>query len=397
MAKKKVSKKSAPAKATQTRSKATGGKSAGTASATPKAAAGRGKKVVIEGVPPLEAGCSALAALHSALRALGSDVPYEVLWVAGGEAFRLYVQLDRMRHAGSQHVGSQDERPLAGVRIASTWFATYDVLEETCRTLGIRGRIVRLEKRPAATRLKALWRDIEQSLRAGRPVPACGVPGSFEHEWCLITGVDPSAHRVFLRDATHRSEFYAQGPRGTVWQGWIPGVEERPWMPHLLITALPKRLPSQQKLADLAIRRAVTAGREAFVAPSWASGLAAYQVWILQLGQDVWHAEAGHHLREPALANAWLLSNAFAGRRAAGRFFEGVARHYAGKKNGAVHRAAKLYTASAGALHSAMGLFPNWGHGYEESELRQRQIELLTIAEAAEREAVTLLASAFDL
>jgi hypothetical protein len=392
MAKKKASKKTVPAKAAKARSRTTAKKSAGARSAAPKVAAGRGKKVVIEGVPPMEAGCSALAALHSALQALDSNVPYEILSVAGGEAFRLYVQLDRMRHAGSH-----GERSLAGVRIASTWFATHNVLEETCRVLGIRGRVVHLAKKPAATRLKTLWRDIEQSLRAGRPVPACGVPGSFEHEWCLITGVDPPANRVFLRDATHRAEFYAQGPRGAAWQGWMPGVEERPWMPHLLITAVPKRLPSEQKLAELVIRRAVAAGRETFVAPSWASGLAAYQVWILQLGQDVWHAEAGHHLREPALANAWLLSNSFAGRRAAGRFFEEVARLYAGKKNRAVHRAAKLYTASAGALHSAMGLFPNWGHGYEEPELRQRQIGLLTIAEAAEREAVTRLASAFDL
>jgi len=349
-------------------------------------------KAVIEGVAPLEQGCSAIAALRSALLALGCDLSCDVLSVAGGEAFRLFVQLDRMRHTASK-----DARPLAGVRIASTWFATYNILEETCATLGIRARVVRLEKKPGATRVEAVWRDIERSIRDGRPVPTCGAPGSFEHEWCLITGIDPAGDRVLFRDTTHRGELYAEGPRHSVWQGWLPGPEEMPWMPHVLIEAAPKKPPSMEKLADLAVRRAVMAVRLSFVAPTWAAGLAAYHAWILQLGQDQWHLESINHLREPALANSWLLSNTFAGRRAAGQFFAEAARFYAGKKNAAVHRASKLYTASAGALHSAMALFPNWGQGYEEAERRHRAVELLTIAEAAEREAVEHLEEAFEL
>jgi hypothetical protein len=381
--------KSASRKSTSGKAKTTAAKRK--APATRKATGGAGK-VVIEGVPPLEIGSSAIAALHSALVALGADIPYDLLSVAGGDAFRLYVQTDRMSHSGGK-----DERPLAGVCIASTWFATDDVLSETCRTLGIKAKVVALDRKPGVARAKSLWRDIEKSIRAGRPVPACGAPGSFEHEWCLITGVDPAGDRVFFRDTTHRFETYAQGPRNSLWQGWLPGPLAMPWMPHVLISAVPKRLPAEQKLADLVVGRAVAAARCGHVPPNWAAGLAAYQVWVLQLGQDVWHAEATHHLREPALANAWLLSNTFAGRRAAGQFFEGVARLYAGKKNAAVHRAAKLYTASAGALHSAMGLFPNWGQGYEEPERRHKAVELLSIAEAAEREAVEHLEEAFGL
>lgn len=367
-------------------------KAAGTEAAKAPRSLAKGDKVVIEGVSPLEQGCSAIAALRSALLTLGADIPCDLLSVAGGEAFRLFVQLDRMRHSAGQ-----DDRPLAGVRIASTWFATYDVLEETCRTLGIRARVIRLARKPGAARAEALWRDIDKSVRDGRPVPACGPPGSFEHEWCLVTGIDPAGQRVFFRDTTHRGELYAQGPRHSVWQGWLPGPDGMPWMPHVLVEAAPKKLPNPQKLADLAVRRAVQAARMTFVAPSWAAGLVAYQVWILQLGQDQWHLESINHLREPALANSWLLSNTFAGRRAAGQFFQGAARLYAGKKNAAVHRAAKLYTASAGALHAAMALFPNWGQGYEEAELRHRAAGLLTIAEAAEREAVEHLEEAFDL
>lgn len=365
---------------------------AGPASAKARRSAATGDKVVIEGVLPLEQGCSAIAALRSALLALGTDISCDVLSVAGGEAFRLFVQLDRMRHSADK-----GDRLLAGVRIASTWFATYNVLEQTCHALGIRARVVRLDKKPGAARVEALWRDIEKSVRDGRPVPACGAPGSFEHEWCLITGIDPAGDRVFFRDTTHRGDLYAQGPRRSVWQGWMPGPEDAPWMPHVLIEAVPKKQPAPQKLADLAVRQAVEAARMTFAAPSWAAGLAAYHVWILQLGQDQWHAESINHLREPALANSWLLSNTFAGRRAAGQFFESAARLYAGKKNAAVHRAAKLYTASAGALHSAMALFPNWGQGYEESERRHRAAGLLTLAEAAEREAVEHLEEAFGL
>jgi hypothetical protein len=364
----------------------------GAAAAKSQPAPAKGGKAVIEGVAPLEQGCSAIAALRSALLALGCDLSYDILSVAGGEAFRLFVQLDRMRHTASK-----DARPLAGVRIASTWFATYNILEETCATLGIRARVVRLEKKPASTRAEAVWRDIERRIREGCPVPTCGAPGSFEHEWCVITGVDPAGDRVLFRDTTHRGELYAQGPRHSVWQGWLPGPEDMPWMPHVLIEAAPKKLPSAEKLADLAVRRAVMAANMSFVAPSWAAGLAAYHAWILQLGQDQWHLESINHLREPALANSWLLSNTFAGRRAAGQFFAEAARFYAGKKNAAVHRASKLYTASAGALHSAMALFPNWGQGYEEAERRHRAMELLTIAEAAEREAVEHLEEAFDL
>ena len=356
-------------------------------------AASRAKeaKVVIEGVPPLEVGASAVAALYSALETLGAGIPYETLSVAGGDAFRLAVQTDRMCHAGKRR------SPAAGVCIASTYFTTHDVLAATCSALGIRASIVCLDRKPGATRVKTLWRDIEKSIRAGRPVPACGVPGSFEHEWCLITGVDVAGKRVFFRDATHRFELYAQGRRGSVWQGWMLGPQEVCWMPHVLITGLSKRKVIAKRLADVAVGRAVSAAREGFVRPNWASGLAAYHVWILQLGQDAWHAEAQRHLREPALANSWLLSNAFAGRRAAGQFFEGAARRYAGKKNAAVHKAAKLYSAAAGALQTAGALFPNWGQGYEEADRRHRAAELLTIAESAERDAVEGLEQAFDL
>jgi len=370
-----------------------------TAAAEPKgkssagaSAAGKSGKVVIEGVPPLEVGCSAIAALHSALQVLGAGIPYEVLSVAGGEAFRLYVQLDRMGRADGRH-----RQPLAGVSIASTSFATYDVLTATCGAVGVRAKVVWLDRKPGVARARSLWKAIERNVRAGRPVPACGVPGSFEHEWCLITGTDEAGKRVFLRDTTHRFDLYGQGPRGSVWQGWMPGPQGTCWMPHVLVEGVGRRRASETRLADAAVTSAVSAAREGFVEPCWAAGLAAYRVWILQLGQEHWHAESARHLREPALANSWLLSNAFAGRRAAGQFFENVARHYAGRKNAAVHKAAKFYAASAGALQTAGALFPNWGQGYEEPERRQRAAELLGIAESAERQAVEALEDAFGL
>lgn len=349
-------------------------------------------KVVIEGVPPLEVGSSAVAALYSALRTIGSDISYDEISVAGGDAFRLYVQTGRMSHGGRKK-----EEPKAGVRIASTYFATHDILRAACDALGIKAETVCLDRKPGATRVKALWRDIEKSILAGRPVPACGVPGSFEHEWCLITGVDGPGGRAFFRDATHRFELYAQGRRGSVWQGWMPGPQEVCWMPHVLVDGVSRRRPPLEKLADQAVGRAVAAAREGFVRPDWAGGLVAYRVWILQLGQDQWHAEASHHLREPALANSWLLVNTFAGRRAAGQFFDRVARLFAGKKNTALHKAGKLYTAAAGALQTAGALFPNWGQGYEEAERRHRAVELLAIAESAEREAVEAFEDAFGL
>jgi len=353
--------------------------------------AAKAGKVVIEGVPPLEVGCSAIAALHSALQVLGAEIPHDVLSVAGGEAFRLYVQLDRMGR------GDGHRQPLAGVSVASTSFATHDILAATCDALGIRAKVVWFDRKPGAARARSVWQAIERSVRAGRPVPACGVPGSFEHEWCLVTGVDEAGKRAFFRDATHRFDLYAQGPRGSVWQGWMPGPQGTCWMPHVLVEGLGKRRPSEKRLAGAAVAGAVSAAREGVVAPHWAGGLAAYHVWILQLGQDHWHAESARHLREPALANSWLLSNAFAGRRAAGQFFERVARHYAGRKNAAVHKAARLYAASAGALQTAGALFPNWGQGYEEPDRRQRAAELLGIAESAERQAVEALEDAFDL
>lgn len=370
--------------------KAAGGKKSSAAAS--KRSASKKSKAVIEGVPPLEVGCSAVAALHSALQTIGADIPFDVLSVAGGDAFRLAVQVDRMT-SGS----GKQRKSLAGICIASTHFATFDVLKETCQVLGIPAEVVYLERKPGATRVKALWRDIERTVRDGRPVPACGVPGSFEHEWCLVTGVDEGNGRVFFRDATHRFDLYAQGPRGSTWQGWMPGPQGVCWMPHLLLSPMRKRPVSMLRLAEVAIRRAVDAARQGFVPPNWLSGLPAYHAWILQLGHDRWHAESSRHLREPALANSWLLTNTFAGRRAAGQFFEGVAKLFAGKKNAAVHKAAKLYSASAGALQSAGAQFPNWGQGYEEAEHRQRAADLLTIAESAEREAVEALEDAFGL
>ena len=62
-----------------------------------------------------------------------------------------------------------------------------------------------------------------------------------------------------------------------------------------------------------------------------------------------------------------------------------------------MHKAARFYAASAGALQTAGALFPNWGQGYEEADRRQRAAELLVLAESAEREAVEALEDAFDL
>ena len=347
-------------------------------------------KFVIEGVPPLEVGLSALAALASALETMGADISYETLLVASGEAFRLYVQTGRPRSSG--HAG----RPLAGVAVEANTFATENLVDRACQALGIQAEVVALKAKPSATRLKAIWKAIEKQVRSGVPVPACGCPGSFQHEWCLITGLDPQRHRVFFRDMTHRFELYGQGPAGDPWKGWMPGPDGEVWVPHVLIKAVRKGRTTEKRLAEAVIAGAVEAAAEGLVEPDWVSGPAAYDVWRLHLGQDRWHSEAANHLREPALANSWLLLNAFAGRRAAGNFLARVARHFAGRKNAAVHKAAKLYSAAAGALQTAGALFPNWGQGYEEADRRAHEIELLGIAAKAERDAVAALAEAFD-
>jgi hypothetical protein len=346
-------------------------------------------KFVIEGVPPLETGLSAVAALYSALQAMACEIPYDTLSVASGEAFRLYVQVDRAR------ANNPRAEPLAGLSIPANYFATHNILETACEALGLKARLVCLDERPSTAQLKTLWRDIEKSVRAGRPVPACGPQGSFQHEWCLVTGVDEPRDRVFFRDTVHRFELYANGPRDTAWQGWMPGRSGECWMPHLIIEALPKRQVAEERLAEQAIARAIAAAREGFARPNWAAGLAAYAVWILQLGQTDWHRDSFERLREPALANSWLLMNTFAGRRAAGQFFERTSRYFAGKKNAAMHRAARFYSAAAGALQTAGALFPNWGQQYEEPDRRAKAAELLAMAASAEGDAAAALEEAF--
>jgi hypothetical protein len=353
--------------------------------------AGRQKKFVIEGVLPLETGLSAVGALYSALQTLGSPIAYDTLSVASGETFRLFVQLPRAMAAG----GRSPDVPSAGVAIAAATFATENLLQTACDALGLQARIVCLDTAPSPTRHSEIWRDIERTIRAGRPVPACGLPGSFQHEWCLITGIDEERNRVFFRDVTHRFELYGNGPRGSTWQGWLPGGPQPCWMPHVIIESVPKRPPDEERLANKAVERAIAAARQGFVAPHWAAGLAAYDAWILQLGQARWHAATAERLGEPAMANSWLLTNTFAGRRAAGQFLECTSRFFAGKKNAAVHRAARLYSAAAGALQTAGALFPNWGTGYDDAERRVKAAELLAIAQSAEREATDVLADAF--
>jgi hypothetical protein len=367
--------------------------SAAASAARGRAAQGDKGKWVIEGVPPMDVGLSALAALASALQAMGHEVPLSTLLVAGGEAFRLVVQTGRSIDSprAARHA-------TAGVAVEASTFAPDNLLETTCRELGIRAQVISLEAKPSATRVKALWQAIERTVRAGTPVPACGCKGTFEHEWCVMTGFDPQGKRVLFRDVTHRLELYAQGPLGQAWEGWMPGPgPARVWMPHVLIQGVPRKPPNEAKLAERVIARAVAAARAGTVPPCWITGLAAYDVWMLHLGQERRHQEAINHLREPSLANSWLLLNTFAGRRAAGQFLAAVARHFAGKKNAAVHKAAKLYSAAAGALQTAGALFPNWGHGYEEPDRRARQIELLGMAAQAERDATDALADAFGL
>ncbi|MBN2582932.1 MAG: hypothetical protein JXL80_07685 [Planctomycetes bacterium] len=380
-AKKSPARKAAPAKAAKPSKTA---KPTGTRSSK--------DKWVIEGVPPLDTGLSALAALASALETMGHNISLQTLMVASGEAFRLFVQTGRAVSS------ARSGQPLAGVVVEASTFATENLLETACNELGIRAEVVALDAKPGAARIKALWQTIEKTVRAGVPVPACGCRGTFEHEWCLVTGFEPERKRVFFRDVTHRLELYAQGPVGQPWEGWMPGPDKgRTWMPHLIIKSAPKKRLNEAKLAETVIAKAVESAWQGIVEPDWVGGLAAYDVWMLQLGQDRWHQEAMNHLREPALANSWLLLNAFAGRRAAGNFLASVARHFAGKKNSAVHKAAKLYSAAAGALQTAGAMFPNWGHGYEEPDRRMREVELLGIAAKAERDATDALAEAFGL
>ncbi|NLX58257.1 MAG: hypothetical protein GXY74_04115 [Phycisphaerae bacterium] len=384
--------KKTPAKQKSPPRKAAAAKAPKTSSAAPRAAKGTRTakdKWVIEGVPPLDAGLSALAALASALEAAGRPVPLATLLVAGGEAFRLFVQTGRSVAPSSSKI------PAAGVAVEATTFAPENLLETTCRELGIQADVIALDAKPGETRSKALWQAIDRSVRAGMPVPACGCKGTFEHEWCLVTGFDPEHRRALFRDVTHRLELYAQGPVGEPWQGWMPGPAGRLWMPHVLIRSMPKKPVHEARLAERVVARAVASARVGTVPPCWIGGLAAYDVWMLHLGHERRHQEAANHLREPALANSWLLLNTFAGRRAAGQFLASAARHFAGRKNAAVHKAAKLYSAAAGALQTAGALFPNWGHGYEEPDRRARQIELLAIAAQAERDATDALDDAF--
>ena len=227
------------------RKKATAKKKPAAARAAKKTTAARTKKkpaakrtsqgkFVIEGVPPLEVGLSALSALASALETMGADISYEMLLVASGEAFRLYVQTGRPQSSG------RAGRSLAGVAVEANTFATENLVERACQALGVQAEAVALEAKPSATRLKAIWKVIEKQVRWGVPVPACGCRGSFQHEWCLITGLDPERRRVFFRDMTHRFELYGHGPAGNAWKGWMPGPDGEVWVPHVLIKAVRK-------------------------------------------------------------------------------------------------------------------------------------------------------------